>query len=149
VETSVTARDSSLELAALPNAVGLARRHTAALLTEWSVAPAVIEAAVLLVSELATNAVPRGPGSARRLTYPELGGVRCFRLRLRMKPDGSGLLIEVRDNNPGAPQRKAASPDAESGRGLFIVEALSRDWGYSLDGPFKTVWCEMECAIAS
>lgn len=143
-----TARDCSLELAALPSAVPLARAYALCTLQKWQVAPGIIESAVLVVSELATNVVPKTLLGGQ-LTYAELDGVRLFWLRLRIRHDGAGLLIEVRDSNSKPPLVRNATPRDEGGRGLFIVRTLSRDWGYYYFGTFKVVWSEMDCALAA
>lgn len=43
------------------------------------------------------------------------------------------------------PQRTPTAPDAESGRGLLLVEALADRWGAAA-GPYprKTVWAEVK-----
>ncbi|MEU9890625.1 ATP-binding protein [Sphaerisporangium sp. NPDC051011] len=48
----------------------------------------------------------------------------------------------------GAPQ-DAEDDDAEHGRGLTIVEALSDEWGVlpASDGTAKTVWFRKKCAV--
>jgi hypothetical protein len=168
VESSpVRAFTSSLELVALPSAIPLARVHAARVLRAWAVPDDVVETAELLVSELTTNAL--APGSRdHRPTYPELqSGVARFWLNLRSTR--TSLYIEVRDTKPSTPKRRpqpcprpgipsqpAPKPAPlsaqhevaaidEGGRGLILIEALSRRWGYffSDDHNFKTVWCEL------
>jgi hypothetical protein len=41
------------------------------------------------------------------------------------------------------PVRRDASPDAQSGRGLLIIEALTSEWSYCVlpSGRGKTVYC--------
>jgi serine/threonine-protein kinase RsbW len=120
---------AGLELAAMPSAPFWARRHTRATLRSWRVWPETIDTAELLVSELVTNAVKfSGPGPA------------CLTLILRY---GAGQLrIEVADPGPGSPVAAAADPDAESGRGLLLIEALSREWGSGpRDSGGKVVYC--------
>jgi hypothetical protein len=53
-----------------------------------------------------------------------------------------GLLIEVSDSSPEPPVLADAGHDAENGRGLMLVDALSREWGYfpAPDGG-KVVYC--------
>ncbi|WP_326809452.1 ATP-binding protein [Streptomyces sp. NBC_01186] len=113
----------------------LARLIAVAQLCSWDVPLAASEDAALVVAELAANAATHGrvPG-------------RNFRLELRMSDDGT-LRIEVADTrgdaHPPAEPPEAAD-DAESGRGLLLVEALASRWGV-LPGPFprKTVWAEV------
>jgi serine/threonine-protein kinase RsbW len=85
----------------------------------------VIDAATLMVSELATNAI-RHSGSAFRL---------CVRLTDRQ------VRIEVTDSGGrGRPTMRRARPTEPSGRGLSIVDRLSSRWGVSEKGPGTTVW---------
>jgi hypothetical protein len=58
---------------------------------------------------------------------------------------GPGALrIEVWDKDPMPPTKKEQGPDAEDGRGLFLVEMLSERWGvYSPRGGGKAVWCDV------
>ncbi|MEB3964595.1 ATP-binding protein [Streptomyces kunmingensis] len=68
--------------------------------------------AELVVSELVTNA-------AR---------VSEHRCRMSLRMDAGELIVEVRDDGPGLPQLKPASPTAESGRGIALVHALAQRW---------------------
>ncbi len=91
------------------------------------------EAAEHLVAELAANAA----------THDRLPG-RDFRLVLL--DGGATLRIEVTDaRGDDLPRRRAPAPDAESGRGLLLVEALADRWGVQ-PGPVprKTVWAELD-----
>jgi len=38
---------------------------------------------------------------------------------------------------------KEAGRDAESGRGLFLVGCLAKQWSYFPPGGGKVVWCEL------
>jgi hypothetical protein len=38
-------------------------------------------------------------------------------------------VIEVSDNGPGLPVKSYATDNAENGRGLLMVEAMSQEWG--------------------
>ncbi|MFE7543943.1 ATP-binding protein [Streptomyces platensis] len=69
-------------------------------------------------------------------------------LRLREYPDR--LRVEVRDSDPHPPvpteiltAGEADNKEAESGRGLLIVDALAADWGSSPAGRGKTTWFEL------
>jgi len=39
-------------------------------------------------------------------------------------------VIEVSDSDPNPPVLTDAPPDAESGRGLMLVQAFSKEWSY-------------------
>ncbi|EFL33509.1 regulatory protein [Streptomyces viridochromogenes DSM 40736] len=56
------------------------------------------------------------------------------------------LRIEVTDTRAGdLPRHRPPTPDAESGRGLLLVEALADRWGVELGPvPRKTVWAELD-----
>jgi anti-sigma regulatory factor (Ser/Thr protein kinase) len=84
------------------------------------------EAAVLLISELVTNA-------ANAMTaYDGLAGQAprgTIDFSLRLFDDH--LLLEVIDTSPKVPVCQGrVDGGAESGRGLYIVETVSNDWGY-------------------
>jgi serine/threonine-protein kinase RsbW len=111
-----------------------ARRRTLDWLTRHFVGQGPAEAAVLIISELVTNAVVHSASSV----------VSCT-LRL-----GGGLLyIEVTDEGTCERQfavREAAVDDV-SGRGLLLVSALSKAWGVTSGVPCGiTVWAAVHAA---
>lgn len=53
------------------------------------------------------------------------------------------LRVEVHDGNSIVPAMAEAAGDVESGRGLFIIEALSSAWGISPTTDGKCVWVEL------
>lgn len=116
-------------LSATARSARLARLLTDAHLRDWGYDS---EAARHVVAELATNAVTHGrvPG-------------RDFRLAFYVVDDT--LRIEVTDTRGDRlPKRQPAAPEAESGRGLCLVDALADRWGVSEDRfPRKTVWAEL------
>src|SRR5689334_8767648 len=85
----------------------------------------------LIVSELVTNCVRHGNLSASE------GVVLTVRL-LR-----DHVRVEVEDCGSGftAGPRPVPQPDAEGGRGLFIVQELADRWGVDVDGQ-TVVWAE-------
>lgn len=90
--------------------------------------------AVLLTSELATNAVehPTGPGDRPRE----------FLLTVTFVPHG--VLITVQD--PGSahiPCPKNPGPDATGGRGLALVNTLATRWGFHRDSIGTVIWFEL------
>jgi anti-sigma regulatory factor (Ser/Thr protein kinase) len=134
--------DSPLELseflAPVPEAVPTARHHVTGVLTEWGFST-LTETAGLLTCELVSNAVKHGSPAG---TY-QCGCKQQIVLTLRRR---GGLFIEVWD--PGAkglhPHLRIAAPHDEVGRGLQLVDTLSRAWGhYSPVYGGTTVWCEM------
>jgi hypothetical protein len=105
--------------------VGRLRRISTAELHHWGI-PGLVEDAESVVSELAANAFLHGKGD--RVTF-------------RFLLTANVLAIEVDDGSPGRAHVKEADPYDESGRGLFIVSALSAQCGVSPDGT-KT-WCTL------
>lgn len=135
--------DDQLTLAALLTAVGCARLLVRYDLAVWGIARGHAETAELLISELAANAVNatgiNHPNPAYRDVYED---IKLISVRLRLVE--RKLVIEVWDSSPEPPVLKGQDFDAESGRGLIIVQSLSSRWGYyhPLQGG-KVVWCEL------
>ncbi|OKJ75132.1 hypothetical protein AMK30_12870 [Streptomyces sp. CB02460] len=137
-------RRSRLALADTPNAVALARLHTADVLVGWGVASDAVETAKLLVSELATNAVRHSEdGEAPTSLPPSQSGVETFELLLEVV--SGAVRLSVWDRDPRPPVLKEVGVDAMGGRGIFIVAAMSRVWGYypARSAPGKVVWAEI------
>jgi hypothetical protein len=123
---------SSLEFGALPTAIPCARLHTCTVLYEWGIGE-LADDAELIVSELVTNALKASQS---------LQETRPFALCLRS--DYKRLIIEVWDHSPREPRSAPVGGDAEGGRGLLVVEALSTRWGYERTGcSAKVVWAEL------
>jgi anti-sigma regulatory factor (Ser/Thr protein kinase) len=126
-------------MGALTSAPGTARAHVRAVLAGWGLA-GMIEACELVVSELATNAVKASTGPGGRLLYVD-GKMPV--VRVCVLSDGSRVLAEVYDQAPGVPVPRDAGVDAESGRGLPMVCALTAGrWGWQTapGQPGKRVW---------
>ena len=113
---------SFLELRALPPSVRAARTHARAMLNEWCLA-ALADTAELLVSEIATNAVHVSARVARQR------GAGQLPMRLWLTSDRRSVLIQVWDADRHQPIPQDLGPDAECGRGLLLVEAISARWG--------------------
>jgi anti-sigma regulatory factor (Ser/Thr protein kinase) len=109
--------------------VGLARRNVRELLSAWGTDPEACDNAVLVTSELVTNA----------LTHTASKWVVC-----RLRTDGHRLHLEVEDQNRGLaiPAQRTAGPDDQGGRGLLLVGTLSSDWGVrdTAHGSGRVVW---------
>jgi anti-sigma regulatory factor (Ser/Thr protein kinase) len=117
-------------------AVSAVRRGTAAVLAEWSLPADVVEDALLVVSELVTNAIIHACPPAV--------------LRVSWSPDDGGrtLSIEVTDTGPDlAPgcSRAGIDPD-EHGRGETIVRALAARHGIRVHPGGVTRWAELAIA---
>ena len=82
--------------------------------------------ALLVVSELVTNALVHGRGAPV--------------LRLSGTPDR--LRVEVADDSPVLPTVRI-HPGAVGGWGLRLIQRLGAAWGVSHHGRGKVVWCEL------
>lgn len=135
---------NSLTLADTPNAVGLARLHTADVLSRWDVGSETAETVQLLVSELATNAVRHSEeGGEEASAFSVRDRARTFELMLEIVGDAVRVSVWDRDTRP--PVLKEVGAEATGGRGIFIVAVLSRRWGhYPARGMAgKVVWAEV------
>jgi anti-sigma regulatory factor (Ser/Thr protein kinase) len=118
-----------LALVALPTSPFWARRYTRSFLdTCHGMSESTAETAELLVSELVTNAVRFSGDPARTLRYSERANASLISLSLRHFREG--LLIEVYDTDSNPPIRSDPDVCAENGRGLMLVDALSKEWSY-------------------
>ncbi len=125
-------RSTVFRLPAVAASVRAARLHVRERMTEWNLAPEVGDDAVLLVSELVTNAIAHAFGDH----------VVC-----RLCVTGQRLRIEVEDQARGdtVPAQRPPDLDRESGRGLALVDALAQDWGVTPTGggSGQIVWAEL------
>jgi hypothetical protein len=131
---------SYLQLGALPGAVPCARLHTKLVLWEWRL-DHLVDTAELLVSEIVTNAVRAAVAPVSGQGENEQpGGVPSVWFWLAA--DRQNALIQVWDGSQEAPSWHEVDTEAESGRGLLLVERLSAQWGtYTPDGwTGKVVW---------
>lgn len=120
-----------LALAADPTSPGKAREFLRRTCAQWE-CENVVEVALLVVSELVTNAVLHaGTSSELRLTRIE-----------------TNLLIGVTDAGGGSPDVFDAQSDDEHGRGLVLISALSTAWGVDGDDDRKTVWAQVPIPAA-
>jgi len=129
-------------MGALTSAPATARAHVRAVLARWGLTD-LTEVCELVVSELATNAVEASTGPTGRPLY---GGGRMPVVRVCLFSDGARLLIEVWDQAMGFPALRRAASDAEAGRGLHLVDAMTGGrWGWQPGrGPAaKVVWAEL------
>ncbi|HEX4905321.1 MAG TPA: SpoIIE family protein phosphatase [Acidimicrobiales bacterium] len=113
------------------HAAAVARQFVARTL-ELQGAAALVERAVLLTSELVTNAL--------------LHGLPTVHVDVLEVPDG--YRIAVSDEHPRLPTPRQASRDDEHGRGLLLVEHLADRWGVDPRPPGKSVWFELRTTAA-
>ncbi|MFJ3244136.1 ATP-binding protein [Streptomyces sp. NPDC094154] len=123
-----------LPFEALPAEVRLLRRAAAAQLDQWGV-PSACDETELLVTELATNVIKHvGEGVSATLI------LEWKRERLR---------IEMHDKSRTLPSLHSADCDAECGRGLHLLAAMTLGWGTVATALGKAVWCEIELGSES
>ena len=117
-----------------PKAAAAARRFVRETLQAWAVAPAagrhgLVDDAVLLTSELVTNAVVHA-GTAVQVTCRLVDGA---------------VEVVVSDGHPGrlvpeTPEPAPVGTDCTSGRGLRLPAALASAWGVAYGRASKAVW---------
>lgn len=125
---------SSLEATFRPegDAARLARIAVEEALAGAGVAKVVVHDALLVLSELVSNAM-------RHARTEFIVAVTV---------EGGTLRIEVFDCDTGPPVLRGLSSESTCGRGLQVVDGLARRWGWhprrSKDGaPGKVVWAEL------
>ena len=125
-----TERRSTRRMPPTSASVFLARRSTRQVLEAWDVHADVVDAAELVVSELASNA-------ARHSEDP---------MDVVLTHVGTAVRVEVCDTSHRMPVLPGEQPDEEatSGRGLLLVEAVSSRWGVESEGLGKRVWAELD-----
>jgi anti-sigma regulatory factor (Ser/Thr protein kinase) len=131
-------------LATLPTSPFWARRYIRQFLDSCrGIGLDTADTAELLVSELVTNAVRFASGPVPAEQYS--GRVNAGIIWLSVRHFGEGVLIEVFDADANPPVFTDAAEDAENGRGLFIIDALSKQWSYFFPpGGGKVVYCFIE-----
>lgn len=115
---------SALELPATTDSVPVARRFVR---VELRHSEADVDTAVLLTSEVVTNAVlhARSP------------------FRLVVEDRESNVRIAVHDRSPVPPRMHNFSPLSATGRGLRLLDHLALAWGVESADSGKTVWFEV------
>lgn len=113
----------------VPAGVAGARREVVRVVRAWGVplSDETFDELALLASEVITNAI--------RYSRAPCGVV--------VRWDGARVRVEVTDTEPTRPVPRDAPLDAESGRGLVLVESLAADWGSVAVAGGKAVWFEI------
>jgi serine/threonine-protein kinase RsbW len=117
----------TVELAPKPASVRRARVFTAGVLGDDGVEASVIELAVLLVSEVVTNAAVHAQST----------------IRVTVHVDSHWVRVEVEDEGQGQPVLRVPAQSELQGRGLAVVDRLSTDWGTDPHDRGKVVWFEI------
>jgi anti-sigma regulatory factor (Ser/Thr protein kinase) len=87
------------------------------------------EAAVLLVSELVTNAIRHSRSEG-------------FMVEVELTDDK--LIVGVTDGEPASPVLRQPETDDTGGRGIALVAQLSEHWGVSPRAGGKRVWFDLD-----
>jgi anti-sigma regulatory factor (Ser/Thr protein kinase) len=103
------------------------RHRLRTLLAAWGVRAETVDDALLVVEELVANALDHARSP--------------FDVVVRLA-DGV-LYVAVRDGSSRVPRLRPFDPHAVRGRGLQLVDTLSRGWGCELHADGKTVWAEL------
>lgn len=112
----------------VPEAAHHARRFTRRTLRAWGVPPDTVDIALLVVSELVTNALVHTDG----------------RVRLDLTHVGHRLRIAVADASPRTPAKPTSvNWQSTGGRGVLLVDAVSAAWGTLPVSGGKQVWSEV------
>ncbi|MDX2780189.1 GAF domain-containing protein, partial [Streptomyces caniscabiei] len=128
----ITAR-AAASFAAVSRSVATARSFVRDTLQGWGFAD-IVDDAVVLTSELVTNAVIHAGTSA---------DVLCLRA-------DDGVRIEVADRYPEreiplqGSHINMGSPDREGGRGLQLCAAMATRWGVEYTSTHKQVWFQLD-----
>ncbi|MGH9047494.1 MAG: ATP-binding protein [Acidimicrobiales bacterium] len=138
VGSPVMCHDAVGTLQSSLTSIGSGRAFVTRRLREWGVtdddaARESVHHLLLVTSELLTNAV--------RASSDEL--------TIRLEAHHDRIAIAVTDDCPAPAEVVHAGPADEHGRGLYLVEALSRAWGQRFDGMLKTVWAEIAVPAGS
>jgi two-component sensor histidine kinase len=92
------------------------------------VAAGPLDALLLCVSELVTNAVEHGEPP----------------VVLRVGDADSGILLEVLDSGGGSPEQQDPGPESPRGRGLLLVDRLASHWGIDQNRTTTRVWATFD-----
>ena len=125
--------EATLDLVPGLRAPHAARAFTGETLAAWDIRPPDVEAVQLVVSELVTNVLRHAPETPN--------------IKLQLLAQDRAVQVRVTDSGTGIPERQTSADGErpiESGRGIWIVDAFTDDWGTVPDGQGgKTVWCEL------
>lgn len=106
------------------SAAGAARTFAKATLAGWGL-PGLADDAALITTELFGNALRHAPSLQYVLVIDRNGG----------KPR-----IEMWDSSERIPEKQNLGIEAETGRGLHLIEVISSSWGYRRAASGKCVW---------
>jgi serine/threonine-protein kinase RsbW len=86
----------------------------------------IVENAILMTSELASNSVRHAKSR--------------FTVEVEVDVSGDAIRIEVTDDGGGRPSKRTPGSNEVTGRGLLIIDHLADDWGTTTRAGRTTVW---------
>jgi anti-sigma regulatory factor (Ser/Thr protein kinase) len=122
-----TMRRKMLVVSDAPDCAAIVRSQLAEVLGDWGCSDDLAADAMLVATELVTNAMLHGGG--------------CTSLAAVF--DSRSLRLEVGDRASLPPQKHHYEDGAATGRGLYLVDALSAAWGWEAQAAGKLVWAEI------
>ncbi|MQA06355.1 MAG: SpoIIE family protein phosphatase [Streptosporangiales bacterium] len=111
----------------VPESVSAARTFLTNVLDDWHLG-SLVDTAALLVSETVTNALLHARSTA---------DIQVWRT-------ATGIEVEVRDRDDRLPAPRTLDLEAESGRGLRLLDELSAAWGAEPSDAGKRVWFRLD-----
>jgi anti-sigma regulatory factor (Ser/Thr protein kinase) len=123
----VTTRRKMLVVSDTADCAGIVRGQLTNVLGDWGCSDDLVADAMLVATELVTNAMLHGGGCTS----------------LAAVYDSHCLRIEVGDRASLPPQKHHYDDGAATGRGLYLVDALSAVWGWEAQAAGKLVWAEI------
>ena len=129
-----------ISFAAVSTAASCTRLFIRSTLARWQQTPDEDEV-LLVASELVNNAVTATGVAGEHPLWTELDTLNLIEVHLLALD--KAIVIEVWDASSELPTPRASEADAENGRGLLLIEALSSRWGSCPTQWGKVVWVEM------
>lgn len=129
-----------LDLAALRTAVSCSRLFTECTLDKWGMS-SIVGNALLVVTELVTNAVKATGITDEHPQWSELGHLNLIRVRLVGLNDS--LVIEIWDSDPYPPAHADTDLDEDTSHSLQLIERLTSRWDSYPVPQGKVVWAEL------
>lgn len=120
-------RQAEVLLPGQPASVPAARRFVRQALTSWG-EDAVLDDAMLVVSELITNAVLHAQGEVT--------------VRVTLSREGS-VQVDVVDGSARLPRARGYGGESTTGRGLRMVADIAQAWGVEPGPAGKRVWARL------
>ena len=118
-----------MTLPACSESVRMGRHTTRVVLSAWRL-PSLEENAVLVVSELLTNAIRHARDTDA--------------IELDLHATRAWLRIEIQDRDRQWPRPRVVNELSESGFGFVLIDALAAKWGVRETETGKAVWAELD-----